>query len=164
MAAHEVTAIVTHHDGVLMAAGDRDYSGSTLNEDLARIGAIHEHSEREGWGPFPYHKIVSPNGRVFLTRDTLRQAAHVWGRNHESAAVCFMGDFTTSEPGDVQVCAGAVAMVITLLELGYFLPLPGHGEFALAGHGSECPGATFSAWQRRLWAYMGMQVRRVDRD
>jgi hypothetical protein len=158
-----VTAVVVHHDGVLMAPGDRNYSGGTLDEDLGRIGAVHRHSVAEGWGAFPYHLMASPNGRLFLCRDLDRRGSHVYWRNHESVGVALMGDFTDGAPGDKQLCAAAAGFVLVLRELGRLVELVGHGEFALPENATACPGETWfssGGWQHRLRVFAGFHAGR----
>ena len=146
--------IAVHHDGVIMTPGDRDYSGSTLDEDLERIQAIRRHSEAEGWGTFPYHMMASPHGRTFYTVDLRLFGAHVGRRNHQLLGVALMGDFTHAAPSDLQLCAAARA-VLALCVWGKILPpLGGHRELALAGGATACPGDTWTTWEPRLVEFL----------
>ena len=144
--------IAYHHDGVLMAAGDQDYSGSTLDEDLARLWAIWQHGLGMKWGGMPYHLVVSPNGRCFYTLSLDFCGAHVARRNHELVGVALMSNFTYAEPGDLQLCAAARA---TLAIWGWRRELlggRGHREWALPLEGTACPGNTWWSWRDRLLA------------
>jgi hypothetical protein len=155
-----VTAVLTHHDGVLMLPGDRDYSGSTLDEDLERIDAIHRHSVGEGWGNYPYHLTASPNGRLFLCRDLDRRGSHIYWRNHETLGLVMLGNYMEASPGDAQLCAAAAGLVLALRELGRLVQLVGHREYAVPEHPTVCPGDTWFEWQSRLWSFVGFHARR----
>lgn len=147
---HALRGIAFHHDGVIMLAGDRDYSGSTLDEDLCRLQAIYAHGIDNGWGGMPYHLVASPNGRCFYTLDLDYYGAHVARRNHELVGVALMGNFTYAEPGDLQLCAAARA---TLAVWGWRRELlggRGHREWALPLEGTACPGHTWWSWRDRL--------------
>ena len=142
--------VAVHHDGVIMAPGDRDYSGSTLNEDLERLQAIYSYGLELGWGGMPYHLVASPNGRCFYTLDLEVFGAHVARRNHELVGVAVMGNFTYVEPGDLQLCAAARGMLAIWRDRGALLPWRGHREWTLPGEGTVCPGAPWWSWQNRL--------------
>jgi len=142
--------IAIHHDGVTFTAGDRDYSGDTLNEDLARLDAIYQRAVDQRWGRFPYHFVVSPNGRTFYTNDIGYYGAHVASRNHELLGIALMGNFMTSHPGDVQLCAAARALVAIWSLTHTLYGFRGHREWALPSSPTSCPGDTWWTWQNRL--------------
>lgn len=156
----QLIGAAVHHDAAIMAPGDRDFNGSTLDEDLERLEAIHRHSLTQGWGTFPYHMMASPNGRLFYTLDLRYYGAQVARRNHETVGLALMGDFTSRHPGDGQLCAAAMGLVVMMRRAGRLLALKGHREWALPGHGTACPGDTWWGWQNRLWASVGAQARR----
>ncbi len=145
-----VKGIAFHHDGVIMRAGDRNYSGSTLDEDLHRLATIWERGIAMGWGGMPYHLVASPNGRCFYTLSLNKMGAHVKRRNHELLGVAAMGDFTYSEPGNLQICALARAVLAIWTSRGKLLGGRGHREWALPISPTSCPGDTWWSWQNRL--------------
>ena len=155
----DLLGIAVHHDGVIMAPGDRNYDGVTLDEDLGRLQAIYQRGLDMGWGGFPYHLVVSPNGRVFYTQDIMHFGAHVARRNHQLVGVAFMGNFMTSRPGDPHICAGGLAIVALWHLCGRLLDFRGHREWALPGEGTECPGDTWWTWQRDLLQAAALQGR-----
>ena len=142
--------VAIHHDGVIMAPGDRDYSGSALDEDLERLRAIYEHGQDEDWGGMPYHFVVSPNGRCFYTLDLDCCGAHVAGRNDVLVGVSLMGNFMYAQPGDLQLCAAARALVAIWGWSGRLLPFKAHREWALPAYPTSCVGDTWWQWQNRL--------------
>lgn len=148
-----LVGVAVHHDGVIMMPGDRDYSGSTLNEDLERLGAIHQRGISQGWGGMPYHLVASPNGRCFYTLDLNCYGAHVRKRNHQLVGMALMGNFTFSHPGDFQLCAAASALVAIWGWSGLLLPFKGHREWALPAYPTSCPGDTWWQWQNRLLVF-----------
>lgn len=88
-----------HHDAVLMADEDKNFSGTTLDEDLDRIAVIHRyHTQTNGWAGIGYHRLISPAGRVFLVGGSASQRAHVAGLNHKWIGYCFMGDWSNGRP------------------------------------------------------------------
>lgn len=145
-----LAGIAVHHDGVIMAAGDRDYNGTTLNEDLARLQAIYDRGISEGWGGFPYHTVSSPNNRTFYTQDVANYGAHVARRNHQLLGHAIMGDFSSRAPRDDQLCGAALGIITLYHATGRLLDFRGHREWALAGQGTQCPGDTWWTWQQRL--------------
>lgn len=142
--------VAVHHDGVIMAEGDQDYSGSTLDEDLARLAAIYQHGLNMRWGGMPYHLMASPNGRCFYTLSLECFGAHVARRNHELEGLALMGNFTYAHPGDLQLCAAARGLLATWGWLGELLPYKGHREWALPAFPTSCQGDTWWVWQNRL--------------
>jgi hypothetical protein len=142
--------VAIHHDGVIMRPGDTDYSGSTLNEDLARLQAIANRSVQQGWGAFPYHFVASPNGRCFYTADWHLFGAHVAKRNNELVGVALMGNFMYSHPGDLQLCAAGRALIALWTWTGRLLTYRGHREWALPSDPTSCQGDTYATWQNRL--------------
>ena len=142
--------VAIHHDGVIFTAGDRDYSGDTLNEDLARLDAIYQRAVDQRWGRFPYHFVVSPNGRTFYTNDISHYGAHVASRNHELLGIALMGNFTASHPGDVLLCAAARALLAIWALTHTLYGFRGHREWALPSSPTSCPGDTWWTWQNRL--------------
>ena len=149
-------AIGVHHDAVLMPAGDLDYSGTTLNEDLARLDAIYRHAIAQGWGGFPYHFLATPNGRTFYTTDVHLFGATVARRNHELLGVALSGDLTNALPSPTHLCAAAHALLaIWALTHGRLKPWAllapwGHRQLALPNHPTACPGHTWANWQTPL--------------
>jgi hypothetical protein len=144
------TGVALHHDGVIMAPGDQDYSGTTLDEDLERLGTIYRHGLGEGWGGMPYHLVASPNGRCFYTLGLGCFGAHVAARNDELLGVALMGNFMYSHPGDLQLCAAGRALVAIWGWSGRLLPFKAHREWALPQYPTSCAGDTWWQWQNRL--------------
>jgi len=142
--------VAIHHDGVIFTAGDRDYSGDTLNEDLDRLDAIYQRAIDQGWGRFPYHFVASPNGRTFYTNDISHYGAHVASRNHELLGIALMGNFMPSHPSDAYLCAAARALLAIWAITGRLYGFRGHREWALPASPTSCPGNTWWTWQYRL--------------
>jgi hypothetical protein len=145
-----LVGVAIHHDGVIMAPGDQDYSGTTLNEDLGRLATVHRHGISQGWGGMPYHLMASPNGRCFYTLALDRYGAHVAKRNHQLLGVSLMGNFMYAHPGDLQLCAAARALVAIWGWSGGLLTWKAHREWALPQYPTSCAGDTWWQWQNRL--------------
>ena len=148
--ARDPAGVAVHHDGVIMLPGDRDYSGTTLNEDLARLQAIANRSASQGWGTFPYHLLASPNGRTFYTADISLFGAHVAARNHQLLGAALMGNFTFAHPGDPQLCAAGRALVAIWALTQRLYDFNAHRHWALPSYPTSCCGDTWPAWQDRL--------------
>jgi hypothetical protein len=156
-----IIAQAIHHDGVLFAQGDTNYSGESIDEDIRRLNAIHNHSMDQGWGSFPYHWVISPNeGRVYYTLDISLMGAQVADRNHETLGTALMGDFTRSHPTNVHLCGAAVPIIINMRELRRLIPWDAHRQLALPTDPTACPGNTWYTWQHRLSKFVGIQARR----
>lgn len=140
--ASAVERIVVHHDGVLMAPGDQNYNGATLDEDLKRLQAIYNRGLWMQWGGFPYHLVASPNGRLFWVRDLDTYGAHVRGQNHVSVGLALMGNFVDAMPVGRQLCAAAWGYIALWQWAGEFLPVKPHLELV----STSCPGNTHQEW------------------
>ena len=151
--------IAIHHDGVLFPAGDRDFSGSTLDEDLERLQAIYQHGLDQGWGGFPYHMVASSNGRTFYTTAAGLWGAHVALRNDELLGLCLMGNFETATPLQPQLCAAGLGLVALWHLVGRLRDVRGHREWALRESPTACPGDSWWRWQNGLMAAARAQGR-----
>ncbi len=149
-----------HHDAVLMPAGDLDYSGSTLDEDLERIDIIHRHALASDWGHFPYQLVATPHGRLFYTVDLDLMGAHVARRNHEMKSICILGNFMTELPTPAALCAAGAAVTAILQARGGIFPIRPHLEWALPGYGTLCPGATWASYFPQIWQAVAYHARR----
>ena len=147
----KLVGVAVHHDAVLFEGGDRNYNGSTLDEDLQRLDAIYQRGLDMQWGGFPYHFVCSPNNRVYYTQDVRHFGAQVAHRNHELVGVAGMGLFTNVEPGDPLVCAYALGIISVYHFTGRLLDVRGHREWAVAPDPTACPGDTWWQWQRRVF-------------
>jgi hypothetical protein len=142
--------VAIHHDAGAMAAGDLNYSGDTLDEDLTRLQLLYRIGLDRGWGGLPYHFVASPNGRCFYTTDWHLFGAQVAGRNHQLVGVALMGNFLSSTPGDLQLCAAGRALIYLWQQTGRLLDQKAHKEWALPSSPTQCPGDTWTTWQWRL--------------
>ncbi len=141
----KVDALAIHHDASAMEAGDLDYNGSTLDEDLERIQAVWNYHYRvKNWGRIAYQGMVSPNGRVFLTLPLNLIGAHIGGRNSITDGLCFMGDLSSRPPTKQAVCAMGVGIAAFWRYRGGYHRLQGHKGFE--GQSTRCPGDTQGEW------------------
>ena len=154
-----LAGVAVHHDGAIMAPGDQDYSGSSLDEDLERLQTIYSVSLSNGWGGFCYHLVGSPNGRVFYTQSVYNYGAQVARRNDELLGIALMGDFTNARPNRAQLCAGGLALVAAWYLAGRLLDTRGHWEWALPSDPTACPGNTWTQWQHQLLVMARVQGR-----
>jgi len=144
-----VNTFEAHHDGVLQLPGDHDYNGTTLDEDIERLQAIHAHAIAQGWGSFPYHFDASPNGRTFYTLDIRYRGSHAKARNSQGRAVVLNGDFTHSRPLTRQLCAAGLALALLRLTIGVH-PVKAHTQLPSPAGDTECPGRFWRQWKPAL--------------
>jgi hypothetical protein len=155
----QLLGIAVHHDAAIMAPGDEDFDGTTLDEDLRRLDLIYRVSNDRGWGGFPYHMVASPNGRTFYTTDVSFFGAQVADRNNELVGVALMGLFTDKAPERAQLCAAGLAIVSFWHFFNRLVDVKGHREWARAWSPTECPGDTWWNWQHALFGSVRLQAR-----
>jgi hypothetical protein len=86
------------------------------------------------------HTATFPSGRSYLTGRWNRARAHVKHRNHELVGSVAIGNFSSS-PAGLTIIRGLGDCVRAAREVfGRQLPLGGHGQWAVAGSPSSCPG------------------------
>lgn len=129
----KVDTIVVHH------------SASLFYTDAAIIDKWHNN---KGWNGIGYHYVVNRNGDIQVGRPVEKQGAHVKHHNAHSIGVCFIGNFSYTDPmtlaGSKQFIQGAL-LVKHLQELwrgreGNIIEprILGHRE--MPGAATECPG------------------------
>jgi len=133
----DVRYIVLHHSGV---AGDQ--SAATI---------ANYHVQSNGWPGIGYHYLVHPDGLIEYVGDVLTVRYNVASRNKECIGVCLPGDFTSIPPTDQQLAA-ARALVRFLQGVVPAASVVGHGDIALPGWETSCPGATWPGWRQRVEA------------
>lgn len=153
----DVNAIAIHHDAVLMAAGDRNYNGSTLDEDIQRLNADQRHAVSQGWGTISYHAAASPNGRTFYTLDLSHKGAHVGHHNGHLRGVVLLGDFTNRPPELKQLCAAGLAVALIRLALGRNVPIHPHSHWS----STSCPGGFWPNWMPQIDTFAHFHQRRL---
>ncbi len=158
--ASAIDGIGIHHDGVPAHI-------QSLAGDLDRIEAIHNWSVKQGWGRFPYHRVISRAGRIFYTVDIDRRGAHVSHRNYALKAIALMGDLTQQTPSTAQLCGIAAAIVMTYEDIGALAGIGPHKELVAPAHGdpwhshaTACPG-DWEKWSPSLWPLVQFHARRL---
>ena len=131
-----IVGIAQHHDGVLMAPGDMDYNGTTLDEDMERLQAIYD-SRVDELGGYPYQLTASPNGRLFWCRSLYTWGAHVEKMNDRLLGIAIMGDYRKAEPPGAGLCSLSLGYIALWRFLGHLVGVQGHQKWA---PGTECPG------------------------
>uniref|UniRef100_A0A6M3M062 Putative N-acetylmuramoyl-L-alanine amidase n=2 Tax=viral metagenome TaxID=1070528 RepID=A0A6M3M062_9ZZZZ len=116
----------------------------------AAMATFHHHFVNNGWPNIGYHYHVSwPDGAVAYVGDVFTARANVSGLNHLAIGICVEGDLKGDIPDavieGVRCAIGSIhAEVVRRMgdkgQFVYGLPIYGHKEFALPGHGTVCPG------------------------
>ncbi len=131
--------LAVHHTGV-----QRDNSAREIASYHANI---------LGWPGIGYHFLVHIGGRIDYVGDILTIRYNVARQNHHVIGICLAGDFTRQSPGLPQLEAARLLLSNLQYALGWPVPIAGHGEVALPGFGTACPGNTFllgSRWKDRI--------------
>jgi hypothetical protein len=120
-----VTQIIIHH-----TAGNEKSVSQIRAEHVAR-----------GWSDIAYHYVIFPDGRVEQGRDVQRPGAGVYGNNDGKVQIVLVGELQKHPAPPVQwETAAQVAAKIALKEGLRFWDVKGHGEVAIPGHATQCPG------------------------
>jgi len=151
-----IVGIAIHHDAVDMEAGDHNYNGDTLDEDLGRLQTIYNYNV-DRLGGFPYHLVATPNGRLFQTRELATWGVHVSERNHELLGLCLMGNFLDSEPGAPQLCAASLGLIALWRWLGRLAVVEPHRKWAIPSDPTECCGPAL--WIPKVLSFAEFNVR-----
>lgn len=149
----QVTLFAVHHDAVVMLAGDKDFNGSTLDEDLERLEALFNNMP---YGRFAYHFMASPNGRAFYTLDLNLIGAHLHNLNTPSVGGAFMGDLSRRPPTNAAICAMGVIEAAVFRWRGENLSVRAHRAFP--GQSTICPGDTRDYWWPKMLQAFGYHL------
>lgn len=117
--------IVVHH-----TATGRDTGLDTIET---------EHKAR-GWSGIGYHAIIR-RGVLYLISSLDIERAHTFGRNRDGLGVCLTGNYAYGEVPqgeDVDLLREFIRAVDE--GYGHRKEVVGHGQVAVAGHGTACPG------------------------
>lgn len=135
-----------HHDATVMADEDKNFNGTTIDEELDRLGVIHRHhTVNNGWGGIGYHRVIGLSGRVYLTGSSNTQRAHVEALNHKWIGYCFMGDWSNGRPSEPAMHALRTALQWETDQRGVPMQMAPHKRLT---PGTACPGgwADVTAW------------------
>lgn len=162
----QITGIAAHHDAVAFQDVDRNFNGTTIDEERARMQASYNwHTKffpqptpiqgwdgRYGWNwpGMGYHIYVFPSGRIYLIGTLQTVRAHVAYRNTPLAGIVFAGDFTTLRPAIGSILAGGAAILWLWALIERIIPTEGHRWHAVEGWETSCPGDTYAEWVPRL--------------
>jgi len=108
-------------------------------QERTHIKIIDQYHLDQGFGGFGYHAIVFPSGRSYECGNIDLARAHVAQRNHQLIGVALVGDFSNSLPEILQL--EELGNVLNAIDPSETLPIHGHKHWAVAGWGTECPGA-----------------------
>lgn len=127
-----------HHS---VSGGTFFMAGQTTQQDeINHIRMIDQYHVSVDFGGFAYHTCAFPSGRSYQTGDFDGARAHVWGRNHELLGWVLIGNYESQLPSAGGLSAAAECERAFDAYLGRQVPLKGHTDWALSGHGTACPG------------------------
>lgn len=125
---------------------------ATQAQEIAALKAIEDyHVNQAGFGLFAYHLATFPSGRLYQIGNLDGQRSHVYGRNHQLVGFVNIGTFTAVMPGRRQMAANGEAVRLIRDHWKRYLPVRGHGLWALAGQGTACAGGPMNALSIAAW-------------
>lgn len=143
----QITGIALHHDAAFFDGADKNFNGTTEDEEYARIYAVHRmHTQTNGWGGIAYHLYVFPSGRMWHVGDLLTIRAHVHSRNLPLVGIVAAGNFTSVPPPLGTLLAYSNAIDAVNRQLKKPLPYKGHRDWAIPSQPTACPGDTYQQW------------------
>lgn len=130
--------LALHHSvsgGSFFMAGE-----TTPTDEINHIRLIDQYHVSVGFGGFAYHSCAFASGRSYQTGNFDSQRAHVKGRNHELGSMVAIGDYSEKlGPANLIRALGECAEAQELFWNDTFV-VKGHGQWALPGWGTTCPG------------------------
>lgn len=120
-------------------------AGQDTDEDNW-VGIQRYHSKKWDTNTTGYHHLIEKVDLyydAFNPRDEGQQGIHVKGHNGNYIGFCFVGDFSDTEPPQLQLETGAVEIARSMIRnhIAYHKIKP-HHEITEPGH-TECPGESF---------------------
>lgn len=129
------------------------YASRAGIDDVREVHRFHRDTRK--WPGIGYHEALAeatPGGPIerFILSNPNRQRASVYGLNHRVRSVCCLADFTAIMPP--QKWLDALAEVLREWQTEQpTARIVGHGDIALSGHGTTCPGRYWNTtWKPRL--------------
>jgi len=147
-----------HHDAVDFQPGDKNYNGTTLDEDITRLGAIYDYNLHR-LGGFPYPFVASPNGRLWYCRSIETWGAHIAGRNNVLGGIAIMGDYSKKEPSVEALCAVSLGCIIYWRAIGGLRAVQGHTDWALTSDPTVCPGSLRGIWLPKVLQFAAINAK-----
>lgn len=123
---------------------------SAVNVDSTAKETARYHVEKLGWPGIGYHVLIHWDGSIEYCNNLTTASYNVAARNHEVVGVCLLGDWTSRFPGDKQMEAAGRVVLGLRTELKRTVPIVGHREIAVPGHGTACPGNVWYQWKPKL--------------
>lgn len=129
----DINYLVVHHSAV------------AVDSSAEAIAAYH--IDHNGWPGIGYHFLIHWDGRIEYVADISEIRYNVASRNHEVVGICLVGNWMAESPPDPALHSARTLTAALRAVLGRELPLVGHRDIALPGHGTACPGDTWPNWQ-----------------
>jgi hypothetical protein len=139
----DIVFIAIHHSGVCPSSNP--ISEEHTPRDLDAI--YNQHVEINAWPGIAYHAIVDHWGNTFITGGAETVRYGIAGKNQMTYHICLLGDFRYYQPHPMQISATRRLVAAVQHGLGRAMPVVGHRDLADPGHGTECPGDTWSYWR-----------------
>lgn len=130
--------IIFGHHSVTNAPGPK----ATLAQDKAHMRAI-ESIGIQRFDSISYPYVIMPSGRIFQGLGNNRIGAHTYGYNTSALAVCFAGNYQSTEPTPAQLkaCAELIAHLVSVKALTVTFTMKPHRAVSA----TACPGNKLNA-------------------
>ena len=90
------------------------------------------------------------SGRGYICGSIIQQRAGVASRNHEILSFAFVGNLQNDLPTPAAMETARALVQKWRWELERRVPVKGHRDWALPGHGTACPGNRWQEWVPEL--------------
>lgn len=125
--------LAIHHSVGQTHFTDKNFNGTTEDEEVAHIIAIRDYTAAK-WGVgFAYNGCVFASGRVYVVRHGLGIRAHVAFQNHRLEGLCMIGTYNTQRPSDALI-AGAGRWVKAKHSIYGEIPVKPHRDWVAPEH------------------------------
>lgn len=138
-----------------------------LHHSASETGTVEsirrEHLMR-GFGDVGYHCICYRDGSLHQGRLDSRVGASVYGANTGKLAICLIGNLEEHPPTPAQL--DALGHWLMTKGVAYNLrsdQVKGHGEAAIAHHGTLCPGRNLPLGRIRAWFHGNITLARAGK-
>lgn len=132
--------IAIHHTVGQTAFPDKNFNGTTMDEEIAHIVAINEYHITKGYGGFGYNGIAFESGRCYVVGQMNGARAHVANHNNHLLGLVAAGTFTDNAMPMGLFLALARMVKAAWVVYGQVL-VGGHMEFVTdPAWATSCPG------------------------
>lgn len=136
--------LAIHHSVGSQDFPDRNFNGTSEDEEIEHIIALERFGEQKWGSGFPYNGVAFLSARVYVVGQGAGQRAHVANHNHELEGLVFAGTFTEANqrPGIGHIVGGGRWVKAKRVQRGNpRIRVDGHRNYVTdPGWATACPG------------------------